>query len=105
MENLSTIGIFDIPIVGLCTGGIFLAALYAKLAVSVGPIVASNIASYRRSCHRSTGSRDISTAAATHLMAEHAADNGTNDRARDVDLASTIIPNLIAIDPALRLRR
>jgi hypothetical protein len=100
---LSAIVIFDIPIIGLSARGHLLASLDRAFAVAVVPVVASDVGANRRAGHGAASRRNVSSATATHLVADHATDNGADDGPGHVNVSAAFFAYLLAINPTTRL--
>jgi hypothetical protein len=64
VENLSTIAVFDIPIVALSDRRHLFASLNRALAVAIAAVIASHVAADHRAGHGTAGRRDVSSATA-----------------------------------------
>ena len=95
--------IADVPVIGARLSFDDSAALDI-LTVDLGP-AATDVRADRRACHGAAGGCNVATASASDLMAEHAANDGTRDRTRNVGRVASFFDDLLALDPAALFRR
>jgi hypothetical protein len=89
----------DIPVIGSSLAGHVLATLDVFGLHLLSAAVATDVGAHRAPCDNATDSGEISTASATDLVPENAADYGAGNRPRNVDAAS-LLHDLFALDPA-----
>jgi hypothetical protein len=104
VEDLTAVRVLDIPVRGSPARWNLLAALDLPLVDSIAAVVPAGVGTDRRACDSAAGGGDIPPATAAYLVAENAAYDASDNRARHIDIAPVAVDNLLAVYPAMRPR-